>query len=55
MSKSLRYTSFSLLVLLLLAGAVLYGLYRAAQQVPKFYAEELAVARRRRRTTATAC
>jgi hypothetical protein len=44
MSKSLRYTSFSLLVLLLLAGAVLYGLYRAAQQVPKFYAEELAVA-----------
>jgi hypothetical protein len=43
MSKALRYSLTALVVLLLIAGGVLFALYRAARQVPKFYAKELAV------------
>ena len=44
MSKVLRYSLTAVVLLLLLAGGVLFALYRAAKQVPKFYTDELAVA-----------
>jgi hypothetical protein len=43
MAKALRYSLTFLVVLCLIAGGVLYALYRAARQVPKFYTDELAV------------
>jgi hypothetical protein len=44
MRKALRYTLITLLLLLLLAAAVGFAVYRAAQRVPAFYAEELSIA-----------
>jgi hypothetical protein len=43
MPKPLRYSLIAVAVLLMAAGGVFYVLYRAAQQVPKFYTDELAV------------
>lgn len=44
MRKALRYTIIAVLILLVLAGAAGYGLYRAVQSVPHFYAAEMAIA-----------
>ena len=44
MSKVLRYSLTAVVVLFLLAGGVLFTLYRAAKKVPKFYTDELAAA-----------
>ncbi len=45
MPKAPRYFLVGLLVPLILAAAAVYGLYRAARRVPKFYSAELAVER----------
>lgn len=44
MWKSLRYVIIATLAVLLLAAAASYGLYRAVQSVPHFYAAEMAIA-----------
>ncbi len=44
MSKVLRLSLIAFAPLLLLAGGVPFALYRTAQQVPSFYADEMAIA-----------
>ncbi len=43
MRKTVRFALLAILVLGLLAVAAIFAVYRASQQVPEFYADEIAV------------